>query len=98
MRALNSSKSPGADRIPVQILKAATSVETTDANFQCILERSIFPHIWKLARIIPIYKTGTETVVKNYWPISVLSVVWEISEKIVRDRLMEYLKGQNKFI
>ena len=59
-------------------------------------EKGIFPQIWKLARVSPIYKTGSKTDVKNYRPISVLSAVLRILEKIVHYQLMEYLKGYNK--
>ena len=49
-----------------------------------------------MARVTPNYKTGSKTDVNNYRPISVLSAVSRILEKIVHDELMEYLKGYNK--
>ena len=48
------------------------------------------------ARVTPMYKTGSTTDVNNYRPISVLSAVSRILEKIIHDQLMEYLKGYNK--
>ena len=56
----------------------------------------ISPQAWKLARVTPIYKTGSKTNVSNCKPISVLSDVSRILEKIVHDQLMEYIKGYSK--
>ena len=58
--------------------------------------QGFFPQTWKLARVTPIYKAGAKTDVNNFRPISVLSVVSRILEKIAHDQLMEYLKEQNK--
>ena len=98
IKALNNSKSPGADRIPVKILKDAINLVSKPLTliYNASLERGIFPQIWKLARVTPIHKAGTKTDVNNYRPISVLSVVSRILEKIVHDQLMEFLKGQNR--
>ena len=98
VRALNKSKSPGADRIPVEILKDAVHLVSKPLTLICnaSLEKGIFPQIWKFTRVTPIYKTGSKTDVNNYRPISVLSAVSRILEKIVHDQLLEYLKGYNK--
>ena len=98
IKALNNSKSPGADRIPVKILKDAINLvsEPLTLIYNSSLERGIFPQIWKLARVAPIHKAGTKTDVNNYRPISVLSVVSRILEKTAHDQLMEFLKGQNR--
>ena len=97
IKALNNSKAPGADRIPVKILKDAINVVSKPLTliYNASLEKGIFPQIWKLARVTPIHKAGMKTNVNNYRPISVLSVVSRILEKIVHDQLMEFLKGQN---
>ena len=93
IRALNKSKSPGADRIPVEILKDGVHLVSKPLTliYNTSLEKRIFPQIWKLARVI-IYKMGSRTDVSNYRPISVLSAVSSILDKIVRDQVMEYLK------
>ena len=98
IKALDNSKSPGADRIPVKILKDAINLVSKPLTliYNASLERGIFPRIWKLARVTPIHKAGTKTDVNNYRPISVLSVVSRILEKIVHDQLMEFLKEQKR--
>ena len=52
----------------------------------------VVPDNFKLARVIPIYKSGTETHLSNYRPISLLSVFNRILEKLVHKRLVGYLE------
>ena len=90
IRALNKCKSPGADRTPFKILKDAVHLVSTPLTliFNASLGKGIFPQIWKLVRVTPIYKTGSKTDVNNYRPTSVLSAVSMILEKIVHDQLI----------
>ena len=61
--------------------------------YNAFLEKGIFPQVWKVARVTPIYKAGFNTDVNNYMRISVFSAGARILEKILHDQLMEYLKG-----
>lgn len=47
-----------------------------------ILNCGIFPQNLKIAKIIPVYKSGKQTDVRNYIPISLLSILSTILEKI----------------
>ena len=47
--------------------------------------------LWKLARVTPIFKTGSKKDANNCRPISVISVFSRMLEKIVHDQLIEYL-------
>ena len=98
IRSLNKSRSPGADRNPIKILRDAVQLVSKPLKliYNGSLEKGIFPPIWKLARVTPIYKTGSTTEVNSYRPISELSTVMRILEEIVHDELMEYLNGCNK--
>ena len=46
----------------------------------------------KLAKVVPIYKnSGSKEIMKNYRPVSLLPVLSKVLERIVYNRLFEYL-------
>ena len=49
------------------------------------------PDDLKMARIVPLYKKNSKTHVGNYRPISVLSVISKVFEKVVFMQLSDYL-------
>ena len=50
----------------------------------------IFPDKLKIAKVIPLYKKQDEKVFGNYKPISLLSSVSKVFERIVFDKLYDY--------
>ncbi|XP_055604868.1 uncharacterized protein LOC129753091 [Uranotaenia lowii] len=90
---LDSNKSPGADNITVDTLKThhlALSDILTDI-FNEIVGTGVYPDALKLARVTPIFKSGDNSDVSNYRPISTLSVLNKILEKLLVTRISEYL-------
>ena len=61
------------------------------------LEQGIFPSALKIAKVIPIFKSGKRNDVSNYRPISLLSVFSKIYEKIMYCRIVTFLNN-NKLI
>lgn len=57
--------------------------------------RGIFPDCLKDATVVPVYKSGSETDVNNYRPISVLPLVSKIFEKCMYVRLLNFLTKYN---
>ena len=55
------------------------------------IESGIFPDCWKIARVAPIFKSGSTEDRSNNRPISVLPVVSRLFEKLIYDQLYEYL-------
>ena len=51
-----------------------------------------FPDKTKIAKIIPIYKSGFKILICNYEPISLLSQFSKILEKLIEKRLQKCLK------
>ena len=56
------------------------------------LEEGVFPQCLKVARVVPIYKSGTKTDVSNYRPISLLATFSKIYEKVMHARIVEFLE------
>ena len=63
--------------------------------FQNILVTSIYPDMWKLANVTPIYKKGDKQLVTNYRPISLLPICGKLFEKIIFNNLYGYLNENN---
>lgn len=89
---LKNGKASGPDRIPVGLVKDASEFITLPLTliYNSSLTSGVFPYIWKVAKVTPIFNSGARDDVNNYRPISVLSIFGRILEKIVHDRLIHY--------
>ena len=65
-------------------------LSTRRAIINTSLTQGVFPEELKLAKVIPIHKSGKKTNVSNYRPISLLSVFSKIYEKAMHKRLYEF--------
>ena len=90
---LKDNCSPGPIPVPNAFLKIIG--KPISQLLSCIINRSMtsghVPSIMKIGKQTPVHKGG-ELCVKNFRPITVCSSISKILEKIVRDRVMEYLK------
>lgn len=59
------------------------------------LESGIIPQDLKIAKVIPVYKTGDSKVFSNFRPISILPCFSKILEKIVYTRISNHLTVNN---
>ena len=55
------------------------------------ISSGIFPDQLKIARIVPIFKTGDRQIFSNYRPNSILPIFSKVFEKIVSIRLINYM-------
>ena len=57
------------------------------------LKKSYFRDCWKVSSMVPIFKNvGERSTVKNYHPVSLLSVVSQVFEKLVNNRIVDHLE------
>ena len=54
----------------------------------------IFPDSLKVAKVTPVYKKGSKLECANYRPITLLSNLVKIIEKLMHKRLMGFLNDQ----
>ncbi len=91
---IDTSKATGHDRISPKLLKDSADIiaESLTVIFNKSIETSIFADDIKVACASPIYKGESKTECSNYRPISVISVVAKVFEKLVSGQLVEYLE------
>ena len=65
--------------------------------FNMCVTQGYFPDELKLGRITPIFKKGSRTVINNYRPVCNLSPFSKIFEKIVHNRMLDFIKRNNIF-
>lgn len=97
IKQLKSGKAAGPDKVPTAIVKDVGDLVSKPLMmiFNSSLKNGIFPDIWKLARVTPIFKSGAKKDVNNYRPISVISIFSRILERIVHDQMFDFLLENN---
>ena len=85
-------KAAGLDRVHARLLKCGgrTVIDVLHLVFQKSWELGRLPDAWKIAKVTPIPKVSrfSNIDVSDLRPISVLSVVSKVMERIVTNRLM----------
>ena len=86
-------KSVGPNSIPTEILRQLTDdiFEHLSIIFNISFATGIFPEKLKVAKVIPIHKKDSNLECSNYRPISLLSNIDKILEKLMHNRLMKFL-------
>ena len=98
---LDLSKASGPDCIPVVVLKNCEPERSyiLAELFNKCLKESCFPDCWKVSSVVPVFKNvGERSTAKNYRPVSLLSVVTKVFEKLVNNRLTHHLKKCDIFL
>ena len=91
---LNSKKGALHDCIPVKILKDSCDLyisQLKDIINHC-LANNIFPNKLKLSDVIPIHKKTDALKKENYRPISLLSHVSKIQERVIYDQINGFME------
>jgi hypothetical protein len=94
---LDQNCSSGIDQISTKSIKCIKRFIVPKLT-QCInfcLANGTFPDALKVAKVTPIYKSGNRSDPGNYRPVSVLPVMSKIFEKIIYNRLNNYLTQFN---
>ena len=97
---LDLSKASGPDCIPVVVLKNCEpelSYILAELFNKCLKE-SCFPDCWKVLSVVLVFKNvGERSTAKNYCSVSLLSVVGKVFEKLVNNRIVDYLEKYDLF-
>ena len=92
---INTKKASGPDGVnPLLLKEGANQLAIVLCRlFNMSLNTGEFPRAWKLANVIPLYKKNERTSVSNYRPVSVLSSVGKVLERLVFNALFDYFRN-----
>ena len=90
---LNPSKASGPDLINPRLLKSSATIIKYPLCklFNLSLEKAIYPIQWKKANVTPVYKCDKPNDIKNYRPISLLSVISKVMERCIYKHVHNHL-------
>ena len=95
--SLKINKSPGFDDISSNVVKNAYHIIKHPLRyiFNLSIKYGEFPEKLKIARITPVFKSDDVTALNNYRPISVLPCFSKLLERIMYNRLYNFLREHN---
>ena len=94
---LNINKSTGPNGIPTKILQMIKGIISQPLSkiYNASIISGRYLDKLKLSKIIPTFKKGSRLQISNYRPISLLSNLNKLMEKLVFNRLYEFLEKYN---
>ena len=94
---LKSGKAAGHDGIKPDIIKECfeSLVDPLTHLYNTSFETGVFPDIWKIAKVIPVFKKGDRSDEDDYRPISLLSCFEKVLERLMCKRMLDFLKKHN---
>ena len=86
-------KAAGIDKILGKFLKDGARILAKPISELCNFSMTLgsFPDACKIAKVKPLYKKGSKTDRSNYRPISLLSLLSKVFERVALDQTGEFL-------
>ena len=96
---LRTKNSAGIDGISVKLLKKLSPalINPLTLIINQSLVTGIFPNKSKIANVLPLLKKDDPTIMDNYRPISLLTAISKLFEKVVFSQHYEYFHKNNLF-
>ena len=94
IRQISNKSSTAEDQLSNNVIKLCGPVISPYLSRiynECITKET-FPKAWKVSRIFPIFKSGERSLPQNYRPISLLSAMSKILEKILHSRMIKFVE------
>ena len=92
INSLNLHKAFGYDNISSFFLRLGNEIlaPILSIHFGVVFELGFFLQIFKTAKVVPIFKAGDKHLVRNYRPISLLSCLSKVLEKVIKNRFLNF--------
>ena len=99
LSSLRTKNSAGIDGISVKLLKKISSalISPLTLIINQSLVTGIFPDKLKIAKVLPLFKKDDHTLMDNYRPISLLTSISKLFEKVVFSQLYDYFRNNDLF-
>lgn len=97
LKSIDITKSSGPDLISPLMLKEGKYeiVQSLTKLFNLSIESSVFPQVWKNANVSPLHKKNAKNLVSNYRPISLLSCVGKLFERIIFKYTFNFIRDND---
>ena len=97
IRNLKVHKAHGHDDISIRMIKICDKsiLKSLILLFENSIKSSYYPDIWKKSNSIPVHKKNDKQLVNNYRSISLLPIFGKIFEKIIFNRIYNFLSEEN---
>jgi hypothetical protein len=93
VKTFRNGVATGYDNIPLFVIKDNIDIIANPLTHLVNLSLSsgTFPDLLKIARVVPVFKSDDRRLLSNYRPISILPILSKVFEKIVYNRLINYI-------
>ena len=93
LNCLKNKKAAGSDDLSPFFIKTASLIIAPYLIYfiEFMFSQGVFPNILKIAKIIPIFKSGEKSLIENYRPISLLPVFSKVIEKLIKTRILSFI-------
>ena len=98
-KAIDANKSMGWDGVSPRVIKAVAREIAGPLSrlFNCCMREGHYPESFKVAKVVPVFKSEDPTLFSNYRPVSVLPALSQIFERVLKSRLIQFF-GQHEVI
>ena len=95
--SLDSNKSVGSNNIPTKVLKIFKNDTFSQLSeiFNISFSSGVFPSILKVAKAILVHKNDYKLDFSNYCPVSLLSKIEKILERLMYNRIYKFFSDNN---
>ena len=99
LKSGNSTKAHGCENLSVRMIKICNEsiIIPVKIIFDKSLKNGVFPEICERGNVVPVHKKEDKSLVKNYLPISLLSIFGKIFQRVIYNSLFNYFISNKLF-
>ena len=96
VKIISDFKNGKASDIPIVVIKKTANLISAPLArlYNNSLREGVFPSVFKIGKVTPIYKKDNKESIENYRPVSILPIFGKIFEKIIYTRLYAFFMAK----